>query len=275
MQHTESFLVVQGVLLCAAKKKTQHPLVVHEGQTKSVGPVRDLNPGPLAPKARIIPLDQLASLQHRSTHITHHNLFLFVPVPWEWLIFEWHHLKNWKVTVERHPTTNDQITYFPLLYPFSKLLFVPDEQKGWCFFLSRLHFNSNQKQNFVYVQMVQKKKRKQGNGFSLSFLSTMFQSCWTNGLFFFRPRLQFYFALPETKRFICNRKLGEHVGETHENLSDKKEIIKMQKLFSRASPGFEPGTSRTLSENHTPRLTGRTAMSRLRCFLTRPSLFRR
>ena len=27
---------------------------------KKSGPVRDLNPGPLAPKARIIPLDQLA-----------------------------------------------------------------------------------------------------------------------------------------------------------------------------------------------------------------------
>ena len=29
---------------------------------KNYGPVRDLNPGPLAPKARIIPLDQLANL---------------------------------------------------------------------------------------------------------------------------------------------------------------------------------------------------------------------
>ena len=32
------------------------------GKKKKVGLVRDLNPGPLAPKARIIPLDQRAAL---------------------------------------------------------------------------------------------------------------------------------------------------------------------------------------------------------------------
>ena len=35
-----------------------NPLIM--GRRKKKGPVRDLNPGPLAPKARIIPLDQLA-----------------------------------------------------------------------------------------------------------------------------------------------------------------------------------------------------------------------
>ena len=33
-----------------------------KGSGKTDGPVRDLNPGPLAPKARIIPLDQQATL---------------------------------------------------------------------------------------------------------------------------------------------------------------------------------------------------------------------
>ena len=33
-----------------------------KGSSKTDGPVRDLNPGPLAPKARIIPLDQQATL---------------------------------------------------------------------------------------------------------------------------------------------------------------------------------------------------------------------
>ena len=36
---------------------------------KSSGLVRDLNPGPLAPKARIIPLDQRAAIQIPTTHV--------------------------------------------------------------------------------------------------------------------------------------------------------------------------------------------------------------
>ena len=42
--------------------------MVH-GKKKKVGPVRDLNPGPLAPKARIIPLDQQALHITRASQI--------------------------------------------------------------------------------------------------------------------------------------------------------------------------------------------------------------
>ena len=42
------------------------PLMVYS-RTKKLGLVRDLNPGPLAPKARIMPLDQRADA---SKHIT-------------------------------------------------------------------------------------------------------------------------------------------------------------------------------------------------------------
>ena len=34
----------------------------HPDHNSKVGPVRELNPGPLAPEARIIPLDQQATL---------------------------------------------------------------------------------------------------------------------------------------------------------------------------------------------------------------------
>ena len=37
-------------------------VIISNKKIKKGGPVRDLNPGPLAPKARIIPLDQLANL---------------------------------------------------------------------------------------------------------------------------------------------------------------------------------------------------------------------
>ena len=36
--------------------------LLNVNKKKLCGPVRDSNPGPLAPKARIIPLDQLANL---------------------------------------------------------------------------------------------------------------------------------------------------------------------------------------------------------------------
>ncbi len=38
--------------------------IYHFHFCKMIGLVRDLNPGPLAPKARIIPLDQRATLDH-------------------------------------------------------------------------------------------------------------------------------------------------------------------------------------------------------------------
>ena len=37
------------------------------------GPVRESNPGPLAPKARIIPLDQLAALHKYFHRLIHRN----------------------------------------------------------------------------------------------------------------------------------------------------------------------------------------------------------
>ena len=43
---------------------------------KKNGPVRDSNPGPLAPKARIMPLDQQATRLMRLTFPTLYNLFL-------------------------------------------------------------------------------------------------------------------------------------------------------------------------------------------------------
>ncbi len=44
------------------------------------GLVRDLNPGPLAPKARIIPLDQRATLTMEHCWALIPNCFIYLPV---------------------------------------------------------------------------------------------------------------------------------------------------------------------------------------------------
>ena len=49
-----------GVTIYIYRQNTYPPNQIINSQKNKVGLVRDLNPGPLAPKARIIPLDQRA-----------------------------------------------------------------------------------------------------------------------------------------------------------------------------------------------------------------------
>lgn len=53
------------------KPTTGELFPVSKERRSKIGLVRDLNPGPLAPKARIIPLDQRATVLHVGLHSIH------------------------------------------------------------------------------------------------------------------------------------------------------------------------------------------------------------
>ena len=62
MQISIKYLVCKHIDTNKCRLEMMGVVIISNKKIKKGGPVRDLNPGPLAPKARIIPLDQLANL---------------------------------------------------------------------------------------------------------------------------------------------------------------------------------------------------------------------
>ena len=135
----------------------------------------------------------------------------FVTTDFEWWCTIWRTGESpWNVI---QPQTTRSLLY-PLLVSLFKTAFCSWWTKGWCFFLSRLHFNSNQK------QLVQKKKKKEN--METAFLSLFYQPC-------FSPVVRtvcFSFVL--TCNFIL---LFQKQKDTFATGSWRNMLVKLMKMF--------------------------------------------
>ena len=62
--------------------------ITNKGEKKRHGgPVRESNPGPLAPKARIMPLDQQAALTRGRAKLEYHAFYLIHDLPHKKITF--------------------------------------------------------------------------------------------------------------------------------------------------------------------------------------------